>query len=240
MIFKSIYKTKISDIGKNNYIRNSGILEALETAATYHSDSVGYGPNDIESRGKTWVILDWKINVLKRPKYGQTLEISTWGREMKKASTYRDFEMRDENGGLCVIGTSKWALVNIDTGRIAKIDEEIADLYKVEKNHVFNEIELDKIKIPDNFEKEMEYKIPRKDIDLNGHVHNLCYLDIAYETLPEEIYDKRPFDYFRIQYKKEIKLNEIIKCKYSFYNDEYVVVIYNEDCSIVHAIITLK
>ncbi len=48
----------------------------------------------------------------------------------------------------------------------------------------------------------------RKDIDINKHMHNLYYLDLAYEALPDEIYNKRPFDYVRITYKKEIKLGE--------------------------------
>ena len=33
------------------------------------------------------------------------------------------------------------------------------------------------------------YKIRRFDLDLNKHVHNLNYLNIAYELLPDEVYD---------------------------------------------------
>ena len=71
-------------------------------------------------------------------------------------------------------------------------------------------------------------------------MHNLYYLDLAYEALPQEVYEKRPFDNVRIEYKKEIKFGETIKCKYSCINDENVVTICNEDESIVHAIIILK
>ena len=71
-------------------------------------------------------------------------------------------------------------------------------------------------------------------------MHNLYYLDLAYEALPQEVYEKRPFDNVRIEYKKEIKFGETIKCKYSYINDENVVAIFNDDESIVHAIIILK
>jgi len=120
MIFKEKFKVQLKDIGKENYIKNKGILEIFENIGTHHSDLAGYGPNDIEKTRVSWVLLDWKIKVIKRPKYGQTLNVSTWGRIKKKVYTYRDFEMYDEDGNLCVIGTSKWAIVNIETNKMMK------------------------------------------------------------------------------------------------------------------------
>ena len=70
-------------------------------------------------------------------------------------------------------------------------------------------------------------------------MHNLYYLDLAYEVLPDEVYENIVFDNIRITYKKEIKLGEKIKCKYSFFNNKHVVVIVNEDDSIIYSIIEL-
>ena len=216
MIFKEQFTMQLKDIGKENYMKNRAILEIFENIGTHHSDIAGYGPNDIKRTGVTWVLLDWKVQVLKRPKYGEKLNVSTWGGTMKRTYTYRDFEMYDEENNLCVIGTSKWVLIDIETGKIAKITEEIYEKYQI------------------------EYKVSRRDIDLNGHMHNLYYLDIAYEALPEDVYEKRPFDSFRIQYKKEVKLGDVVKCRYTFKDDEHIVSICNSDGSRVHAIIVLK
>ena len=158
---------------------------------------------------------------------------------MKKAFTYRDFEIRDKENNLCVIGTSKWVLVDINTNRIVRLDEQLIEDYEPEEKSVFDE-ELTKLKVPEKFESEYIYKVARRDIDLNGHMHNLYYLDLAYEALPQEVYEKRPFDNVRIEYKKEIKFGETIKCKYICINGENIVTIFNEDCSVVHAIIILK
>mgnify|MGYP000381682251 CR=1 FL=1 len=49
--------------------------------------------------------------------------------------------------------------------------------------------------------------------------NNLNYLYLAYEALPEEIYKQRPFDHVRIQYKKQIKLGEKVRCKYAKLED---------------------
>ena len=205
MIFKENFKIQLKDIGKENYIKNIGILEIFENIGTHHSDIAGHGPNTIEETGVSWVLLDWKLQVIKRPKYGQNLNVHTWARtiggEIKKTYTYRDFEVYDEENNLCIIGTSKWVLINVNTGRITKIDDNIIGKYEPEDKNVFNIDELDKIKIPESFSNEITYKVNRRDIDINGHMHNLYYLDLAYEVLPEDVYNKRPFDNVRIQYK---------------------------------------
>ena len=37
------------------------------------------------------------------------------------------------------------------------------------------------VKEPTSYEAEMTFRARRHEIDLNGHVHNLCYLDFALE-----------------------------------------------------------
>ena len=71
-------------------------------------------------------------------------------------------------------------------------------------------------------------------------MHNLYYLDLAYEALPEEEYQKRPFDYLHITYKKEIKLKEKIKCDFAKEDNKNIIIIKSEDEKTVHAIVELE
>ena len=240
MIFKEEFKVQLKDIGKNNFIKNRAILEIFENIATHHSDSIGYGPNDNSKTGVSWVLLDWKLEVIKRPIYGDTLKVHTWGRVMKKAYTYRDFEVYDENNNLCIIGTSKWVLVSVETGKLVRINEDILRKYQFEDKSVFEEYELSKLQAPNLYERVFKYNVCRRDIDLNGHMHNLYYLDLAYEALPDEIYEKRPYNSVRIQYKKEVKLNDLIECRYHFEDGKHIVNICSENGETVNAIIVLE
>lgn len=238
MIYQEKFKIGLKDIGKENKIRNKTILEFLENIGGYHSDIAGYGVNEIEETKVTWILLDWQLKVIDRPSYGDVLEIHTWGRGMNKFFTYRDYEIYNKKGNLCAIATSKWALVNVKNGKLARITEEIMEKYHPEEKMVFLK-ELEKLEIPNEFDSKLEYTVIKRDIDLNKHMHNLYYLDLAYETLPEEIYEKRPFDNIRIEYKKEIKLGEQINCYYTKNNNKNVVVIKSNDDKKIHAIIEL-
>lgn len=240
MIFIKDFEISSSKVNMNGEITNKGIIEILEDIACKHADSIGDGIQDRDKKKKGWVILDWKIKILKRPKYGQSLNVLTWGREAKKCYIYRDFEIYDDNNEICVIATSKWVLVSLETGKITRISDELLKEYDPESGvEVFKNEKLAKMEAPENFETSITYKVKRRDIDINRHMHNVYYLDFAYEALPEEVYNKETFDNIRIMYKKEIKLNDNIKCKYSKNKEKHVVAIYSEDEKILHAIIEL-
>ena len=215
MIFKEKFKMGLADIGKDNKIKNIAILRMLENIGSYHSDVAGYGSNDIPIKKLTWILLDWKLKVLNRPKYGQTLEVHTWARFGNRFFTYRDYEIYDENKNLCAIATSKWTLVNIEEGKMSKITEEVIGSYNVEEKEVFPGEKLDRLQIPEEFISSIKYTVIRKDIDINKHMHNLYFLDLAYEALPEDVYNNdRPFDNVRIMYKKEIKLGDTMMLQF--------------------------
>lgn len=240
MIFTQEIKPGIKDIGKNNTIKNRAILEMLENAGAYHSDKVGYGALDIEKTKLSWILLDWKLKVIDRPKYGQVLTINTWGRNMQKFFTNRDYEIYDKDNKLCVIATSKWALIDVEKGKITRMTEDIINKYLPEEKEVFKNEKIERLSIPGEFTNIKTYEVIKKDIDLNGHMHNLYYLDLAYEALPEEIYEQRPFDNIAITYKKEIKLGDKIICKYAKQNEKHTVTITNKDGDIIYSIINLE
>lgn len=53
MFYKEDVKIQLKDFGKNGFIKNRAILEMFENVATYHSDSLGHGPNNIEKTGSS-------------------------------------------------------------------------------------------------------------------------------------------------------------------------------------------
>ena len=183
--------------------------------------------------------MDWKVKVIKRPKYGQMMDIHTWSRHIVKCYAYRDFEVYNDKGELCVIASSKWLLIDNQKRKIAKVEEAMAEKYHSEPKSVFGELEIEKMQLPQKFENTISYQAKRRDIDMIGHMHNLYYLDLAYEALPEEVYEQRPFDDIRIMYKKEIKLGEIVICKYTKLEDKNIVVIESQEGKVLHAMIAL-
>lgn len=231
----------LSDINPLKELTNTCLLRYLEDVAGLHSEIAGSGITDMNHTRKSWILLSWKIKINKRPLVNDTLTIKTWSKMIDKFYAYRDFEVRNQYNEMVAIATSKWVFIDIDRGRIVKVPEDVKEKYKPEPNFsVFEEIELEKLSEPAKYLSSVNFKITRNMIDINKHLHNIYYIDIAKEALPEEVALSSELNNFEVMYKKEIKLGETVKALYSFENDYHYVVIKNEDETFVHAIIRLK
>ena len=234
------YKIGVTDIGKNNQITNFAILRFLEDIGCIHSSMWGYSVNTIKTTKKAWVLMDWKLKVFDRPIYGEEITVRTWTRPLEKHClyTYRDYEVYNDNKKVA-IATSKWVMIDIEKNKICKIPKDIIEVYNPEEERVFEE-ELTKLKEPEQSEVILKYKVKRLDIDVNKHMHNLNYLNLAYEALPEEKFFNDEKNNVRIMYKNQILLGEIVNCYYNEKDEKDIITIKNEENSKIHAIIELS
>lgn len=239
-IFEQNYRVSVSHVGISGEITNTGMLSILEDIACKHSDTVGLGLMDIPVTHLSWVLLAWKVKILKRVSYGTDLRVTTWAKVANKFQTCRDFEVFDENGNVICIATSKWALIDTQKESITRITDEIISLYCPEERNVFEDSELSKIVAPESFSSEYTYVTQRRDIDVNKHMHNLNYLAVAYEALPETVYTQMQFNHIEIMYKKSIRLGDTVKCFYTASDNAHYITIKSNDEKSLHAIVRLS
>lgn len=230
----------LRDVAIDNKVTNTALLSYLEDAGGVHSNLVGYGLNDIPIVKRSWVLLGWKIKIFKRPRYGDKITIKTWSRGIDKLYAYRDFQILDENRKVMGIATSKWVLIDTEKARIAKIDDEIEEAYTVENVKVFEETDLDKLIEPEHYIDSTTFTVNRSLIDVNNHLHNIYFMDIANEVLPMDIYKNAEFNDIRIMCKREIKLGDTVKVFYNLENGEHTIVIKSDDEKCLHGIIKLR
>ena len=250
MVFNNKYVVGIEQVGVGNMITNKAILSIMEDIASLHSANVGFGLMDITRTQKGWILLDWQLKIIRRPLYNETLDVYTWSRKCERAWAFRDFEFKDESGELVAIATSRWILFDIQARRPLRITEDIASLYDSEpQRHAFDE-EPEQVKCEELLgdrqsdvqaeasDNKFIYKVMRRDIDINQHMHNINYLDVAYEALSQNIYDSNVFNEVRIQYKKELQYNDVVECYY-IENEGWHLVIMQSDGKI-NAVVALR
>ena len=144
-IFEHNFNFSIRDIDKNTFLTNKAILGFLEDIGGYHSDIAGFGLKDIEKTKISWVLLHWKLKILKKIKYGNSINVKTWSSGSMRACCFRDFEIYNEQGELCAIATSKWTVIHLEKG-LMRLTDDILDKYESEEKHVFDSFNFDKLK----------------------------------------------------------------------------------------------
>ena len=177
MIVEREYYVKLSEIGKENKITNKALLGILEDIGGVHSNIAGYGIPTMDKTHLTWILLDWKVQVIRRPNYAEKILARTWSKEGLKYYAYRDFEVVDEQGNIIVKAISRWVLVNIETGKMERITDEILSKYQPESNKcVFEDETFDKIK---ELAVEMGYAGEVKEFKANPGMYKAHVGDVS-------------------------------------------------------------
>lgn len=241
-VFECELKVQFGDVDANNALTMKGALRLMQEAANCHSDQVGYGMNDIERTGYSWVLHQQRCRLYKRPRWNTTLKIRSWSRGAEGLTCLRDFEVLDETGERVAIATTSWLLINAKTLRMSKVPEGMMDEFGTVTDTVFEE-PLKRLKPAVESQRIWEYQIQRRDIDVNRHVNNLCYLDYALESLPDGL-TAEDVNGVNIMYKKASYLGESISCYGGWENEEnksaYVVAVKDGSGESLHAVVRLE
>jgi len=231
------YDVTVLDIDYNNLLTNKGLLRILQEAANMASSEVGYGVDSIEKNQTTWALLSWRLNIYKRPSFSDTITVQTWPRGFNKFYSVREFKifLNDE---LIGVASSKWVLIDIQNHKIQKITPELIEIYKPIEESVFDDETNEKYKLQDNLTTDFEYTIMRRDLDPNHHVNNTCHLDIALESLKDDIYNLN-FSNMEIVYKKELLHKDKVSCSYIYENDKHYIYLTTCDKTVLNSVIIL-
>ena len=236
MIYEESCRAGLGDVEAGNLLKNRTILKFFEDAAANISNTLGFGPKDILRSRCTWILLEWKLQVNERPPADAPFLVRTWVRENQRIYVYRDFELL-YNGRVCAVASSKWVYLNIDNGRAERMTPERIERYGIHPHSVLEGDILHRLHEPEEYERETELSIRRSHIDLNGHTHNLFYLDFAMDALPPQVFSQASPTQIRISYKKETRLGDRITCLYACSNGEHIISVKSGDT--LHAMIVL-
>ena len=203
------YKTTVSfsKIDKNGKMPLYEVLRYLQDCSTFQSQSLGIGPEYLLAHKRAWILLAYKIQLLKDIKYNEQIEIGTSALKFDKVMATRQFFIKDSSGEFAVKAESIWSLLDLESRMPTRINQEDAVKYGCEE--MFESIKPTR-KMKFSGEKEVlgSVVVPNTYIDINGHMNNTNYARIAQEFLPDDF----KYNQVEIVYSKEALEKETIVC----------------------------
>lgn len=241
MICEQVFFAGLQDVGEGNELSNKAILEAMTDVSNLHGVYAGQSTKDKDRSHLKWMVANWKLQVIGRPKVCETFTVRTWAQKYSRAHALREYEVLDKNGMVCALATSKWIATGTEKGTLVRLTPEIMAPYDPEPEHVnfpgFTFMRVGQKHFPE--ERRASVKVSRYMIDCNGHVHNPVYLDLAAEVLPEKIWRKH-FNGLEISYEKEILPDQKILLLYGEADGTHYVQLKSEDGAVLHAVIAFS
>ena len=185
--------------------------KTLLNAAEIHAKARGFGMSNVNSENFTWVLSRLCIEMQEMPKVWDSVDVNTWIDNIFRLFTNRNFSIKSPDGKVFGYARSIWALIDYNTRETINLAEmhgddlsiyiDVDEPCPIEPQGRVRPIE-DSYWIKD-------IKAEYTDIDLNGHVNSIKYI--------EHILNMFPID--RYKGKHELKRIEIAYMAESYYND---------------------
>ncbi len=205
------YALRESDFDCNGRIRISAILELFQDIAGHHATLLSCSGDDMLKKGLLWVLVSIRLKILKQPSKHTAVKLVTWPLEQKGIRFGREYKVFNEDDELIILGSSKWAFIDLHTRKLARA----SDVYPTEFKYCTEKTFESDERIP-NFDEPYgtHSVVPQfTHLDSNGHVNNTKYADFIMDALFAD--DRAPIvTEFQIDYKSEVLYNEQLNISY--------------------------
>ena len=164
------------------------ICNYLQEAASLNAETLGFSKSDFVAAGEniSWVLTRLRVQMMRYPRWGEQASVLTFPRGGRRIVAWRDFELRDAGGARLGVASSEWMLIDLASRRIAPVPDAVFACANDVREPVLGETPFSKLRW-DCRERAgaLAFRAKRGDIDLNGHVNNVHYVEWLLETAPE-------------------------------------------------------
>lgn len=189
----------------------------LLNCAGFHATDRGFGMSTLNEENYTWVLSRLAIEMDDMPYQYEKFTIQTWVENVYRLFTDRNFAIINKDGIKIGYARSIWAMINMNS-------RKPADLLSMHGGNIVDYV-CDGVDCP--IEKPSRIKIDTKevtetlvakynDIDINGHVNSIRYIEHILDLFPIQYYQTMRIRRFEIAYIAESYYGDELK----FYKEE--------------------
>lgn len=187
-------------------------------AADFHSTDRGFGMKYLMTIKRSWVLSRLAIEMTEMPEQHEHYTVETWVESAMKFFTSRNFQVTGGNSRVYGYGRSIWAMIDTET-------RQPTDILKIDNGAINNWIVDDKpcpiekggrVKMSENAGFVRSIGINYNDIDINGHVNSVKYIEHTLDLWDIDWYREHQLKRFEIAYVAEAHEGD----KLSFYREQ--------------------
>ena len=188
----------------------------LLNCAGFHATDRGFGMATLHEENYTWVLSRLAIELDDMPRQYEEFTVQTWVENVYRLFTDRNFAILDKAGRPLGYARSVWAMINMNTRRPA-------DLLAMHGGNIAGYIcpglpcpidQPSRIKVA-AAEPEATLTAKYSDIDINGHVNSIRYIEHILDLFPLDQYRQKRIRRFEMAYVAESYFGDTL----SLYHD---------------------
>lgn len=175
----------------------------LLNCAGIHAAERGFGIAELNENHYTWVLSRLAVEMEEMPRAYEKFSIRTWVENVYRLFTDRNFEIVNAAGKPIGYARSIWAMISMET-------RKPADLLALHGGGITDYIcdkecpieKAGRVKV-NEAEPVARYTAKYGDIDLNGHMNSVKYIEHALNLFPLEMFREKSLRRFEVAYVAE-------------------------------------
>lgn len=179
---------------------------AMLNAADFHSNDRGYGMHYLNTINKTWVLSRLAIEMNEMPRGYDRFAVETWVDSVLKFFTSRNFAVTSADGSRVYgYGRSIWAMIDTQTRQpvnILEVRDGLIQSY-IDTEKPCPIAKSGRVKMGQGAELVRSIDTNYSDIDLNGHVNSVKYIEHVLDLFDLSWYRSHRLHRFEIAYVAE-------------------------------------
>ena len=175
----------------------------LLNCAGFHASERGFGMATLNERHYTWVLSRLAIEMNEFPMQYEPFSIETWVENVYRLFTDRNFAILGKDGQPIGYARSIWAMISME-------DRKPADLLSLHNGNISDYIIEKDCPIEKQGRVKVTETVPAgecvakySDIDVNGHVNSIKYIEHILDLFPLDFYREHVLRRFEIAYVAE-------------------------------------
>lgn len=201
-IWKDVYPVRSYDVDARGRLSVISICNFLQDAAGCHAHALGVSIDQLHPLHLTWVLVRMRIELFHPLAWRDRLQIRTWPSHQERLISQRDFLLSDGEGrevGRCV---TSWVLMDLQRWRPQRLKALPKPLPTPDRPRVLTTMPA-KLDAPQTLAHAQTFRVGDRDLDRNGHVNNVRYVEWALETLPAHVLNTCGLDTLDINFTGE-------------------------------------
>ncbi|MCH8568023.1 MAG: hypothetical protein LAT67_07160 [Balneolales bacterium] len=211
-IFTHTVKTFETD--SSGKMTPSALLNILQYTAGKHANVLGWSVRSLHESGQTWVLQRFYIQINELPQDEQNIKITTYPSGSDRLLAFRDYKAEDEAGNLLLTATSAWVILDLSSRRVVAVPDVVKKISTAFGPSLCSFANTKLFPLDHQNEdntNEATIWVRRHDLDLNGHVNNVRYMEWGLEAIPDSFVEKYTLNSLDIVFKAEcFKGDELI------------------------------